>query len=113
MAPKKKATQKSSEKPATVPLQPLSDRVVIRPLSPEEMGTKTASGIIIPETEEERMTRGIVVAVGPGKYDDGELVPMSVNEGDRVLFNSKYDSVSIAGTQYFVISESNILAIIT
>lgn len=114
MAPKKKTAQKSSKKTATVPLQPLSDRVVIRPLSPEEMGTQTASGIIIPETAQEKATEGMVVAVGPGKYDDGELTPMTVAIGDRVIF-SKYgnEEVKVQGQDYFIVSESNILAIIT
>ncbi|XKT74132.1 MAG: co-chaperone GroES [Patescibacteria group bacterium UBA2163] len=113
MATKKKATKKDTGK-AAVPLKPLSDRVVIRPLLPEEMGTQTASGIIIPETAQEKATEGKVVAVGPGAYDDGASVPMTVAVGDRVLF-SKYgnEEVKVQGQEYFIVSESNILAIIT
>jgi len=92
---------------------PLADRVVVRPLSPEEMGTKTASGIIIPDTAQEKATEGVVIAVGPGRYDDGTLVPMSVSAGDRVIFGKYgHEEVKVQGQEYFIISESNILAII-
>lgn len=115
MAAKKKTAKKASKntKSSAVPLQPLADRVVVKPLSPEEMGTTTASGIIIPDTAQEKATEGTVVAVGPGKYDDGVLVPMSVSVGDRVMF-SKYghEEVKVGGAEYFIVSESNVLAII-
>ncbi|MBP9816936.1 MAG: co-chaperone GroES [Candidatus Pacebacteria bacterium] len=93
-------------------IEPLSDRVVVRPLSASE--TVSASGIIIPDTvNKEKPEQGTVVAVGPGKYDDGDLVPMTVKKGDVVLF-SKYgfDDVKIDGEEYYIISEANILAII-
>lgn len=93
---------------------PLGDRVVVRPLTPEEAGTVSASGIIIPDSaSKERPEQGVVVAVGAGKYDDGVLVPMTVKEGDRVVF-SKYgfDEVKISGETYVLVSESNILGII-
>ncbi|MBV9349500.1 MAG: co-chaperone GroES [Patescibacteria group bacterium] len=103
-----KASQKSE-----VPLHPLGDRVVVRPLSPEEMGMKTASGIIIPDTVKEKPEQGKVVAVGPGKYEEGMRVPMSVEVGDRVLFSKYgYDEVKVAGVEYYVVTESNILAIL-
>lgn len=93
---------------------PLGDRVVVRPLTPEEAGTVSASGIIIPDSaSKERPEQGVVVAVGGGKYDDGVLVPMTVKEGDRIVF-SKYgfDEVKISGDTYVIVSESNILGII-
>ncbi|NCN52341.1 co-chaperone GroES [Candidatus Parcubacteria bacterium] len=96
-------------------ITPLYDRVVVRPLSPEEAGTVSASGIIIPDTvSKEKPEQGIVVAAGPGKYDDGTLVPLTVKEGDRVLF-SKYgfDEVKVGGETYCIVAESNILGIIT
>lgn len=93
---------------------PLADRVVVTPLSGE--GTKTASGIIIPDTvSKEKPEQGIVVAVGEGRQlDDGSRLPMSVKEGDTVLF-TKYgpDEVTVDGKEYFILGESNILAIIT
>lgn len=109
--PKKKTAKKQVLK-ASVPLQPLSDRVIVKPLSASE-GTTTASGIIIPDTAKEKPEQGTVVAVGPGKYEDGTRIPPSVAVGDRVMF-SKYgfDQVKIEGVEYYVIAESNILAII-
>ena len=114
--------KKSSKKPSggaskgAVPVRPLGDRVVVKPLSPEEMGTTTASGIIIPDTAQEKPEQGTVVAVGDGKWnEDGDArIPVSVSVGDRVLF-SKYgfETVKIGGVEYYVISESNILAVIS
>ncbi len=114
MATKKKVvSKKTTAVKKIVPIQPLSDRVVVRPLSPEEMGTKTVSGIIIPDSAQEKASEGMVVAVGPGKYDDGTVVPMTVSVGDRVMF-SKYghEEVKIEGKEFFIVSESNILAIV-
>ena len=95
-------------------IRPLGDRVVIRPLSEEELGTRSPSGIIIPETVKgEKPEQGMVVAVGAGKYEDGERVPMQVSVGDRVVFSKYgYDEVKLGGEEYFIVSETNILAII-
>lgn len=97
-------------------IQPLGDRVVVRAMTEEEAGTKSASGIIIPDTvSKEKPEQGIVVAVGAGKWDeDGEKrIPMDVKEGDRVVFSKYgYDEVKVGGKEYFVVSESSILAII-
>ena len=97
-------------------LRPLGDRVIVEPLAEHERGKETKSGIFIPETtEKERSEQGVVVAVGPGKIaDDGKLVPMSVKVGDKVLF-TKYgpDEIKIEGKEYFILSESNVLAIIS
>lgn len=110
---KKKGSAGAPGKRGGASLAPLGDRVVIRPLSPEELGTTTASGIIIPDTAQEKATQGEVVAVGPGKYDDGALVPMTVSVGDTVLFSKYgYDEVKVGGVEYYVVSESNILAVI-
>lgn len=93
---------------------PLGERVLIKPKS-EGSSKKTASGIIIPETvNKEKPEQGVVVAVGSGRMaDDGTIIPLTVKKGDVVLF-SKYspDEVKIDGEEYFIISESNILAII-
>lgn len=94
-------------------IKPLGDRVLVEPLGDE--GKKTAGGIIIPDTiNKERGEQGKVIAVGAGKRgEDGKLVPLSVKKGDRIIF-SKYgpDEVKVGGKEYFIISESNILAII-
>ncbi len=94
-------------------LVPLGDRVVVVP-SEKDGEKKLASGIIIPETvDKEKPSKGEVVAVGQGKYDDGKRVPMQVKVGDTVLFSKYgYDEVKIEGQEYYIISESNILGII-
>lgn len=96
-------------------ISPLGDRVVVRPLTEDEAGTRSPAGIIIPDTvSKEKPEQGIVVATGPGKYDDGALIPMTVSVGDKVMF-SKYgfDEVKVGGKEYFIVSESSILAVIT
>lgn len=98
-------------------IKPLQDRVVVRRLTDEETGTKSASGIIIPDTvSKEKPEQGIVVAVGEGKWDeDGEKrMPMDVKVGDRIVF-SKYgfDEIKIAGDELFIVSASSILGIIS
>jgi chaperonin GroES len=105
-----------SEDTSKIAIRPLGDRVVVRPLTEEEAGTMSASGIIIPETvSKEKPEQGIVVAVGQGKWDeDGEKrIPMEVQVGNKVMF-SKYgfDEVKIEGKDYYIVSESSILAII-
>lgn len=92
-------------------IKPIGDRVLVRPGVEE---TKTASGIIIPDTVgKEKPERGTVVAVGEGRYDDGELVPMRVKVGDTVVFSKYgYDEVKIDGTEYYILKEDSILAVI-
>ncbi len=91
--------------------KPLSNHLFLEPLE-EEKATK--SGIVLPETaEKEKPTRGKVLAVGPGKMEKGERVPMSVKVGDTVLFK-KYgpDEVELDGKKYLVGDEDDILAVI-
>ncbi len=94
-------------------ISPLSDRIVVFPLAKEEA---TASGILIPDSaNRDKPEQGTVVAVGPGRYDDGDLLPMSVKIGDTVLF-SKYggfDEVKLDGKEYLIIAESSVLAIVS
>jgi len=97
------------------PIKPLGDRVVVRPLTEEELGTVSVSGIIIPDSaKEEKPEQGIVLATGPGKWDeDGEKrIPMEVKEGDRVVF-SKYgfDEVKFDKEKFFIVSEGSILGV--
>ncbi|HVV39001.1 MAG TPA: co-chaperone GroES [Candidatus Paceibacterota bacterium] len=96
-------------------MQPLNDRVLVRPLTAEEMGRTTASGIIIPETvDKKKPDQGMVVAVGPGKRNEkGERVALSVVPGDRVYFAKPWDEPQkIDGVEYYFISENDILAVI-
>jgi len=95
-------------------LRPLNDKVLIRPLSDDELGMKSASGIIIPETvDRNKADRGEVVAVGPGRWDeDGEKrIPLGVRVGDKVIFQWG-DKIEYRGTEYYLVSESNISAVI-
>ncbi len=95
---------------------PLGDRVLVKPLSREEAGHTTSFGIIIPDTVgKEKPEQGMVIAVGPGKCgDDNEIIPIGVEVGDKVMF-SKYgfDEIKIDGIEYYIVSESNILAVLT
>jgi chaperonin GroES len=91
-------------------LEPLDDRVVVKPSEEEQT---TASGIVIPDTAKEKPQEGEVVAVGPGRFEDGSRVPMDVKVGDRILY-SKYGGteVKVAGEEYLVLSARDILAIV-
>lgn len=97
-------------------IKPLADRVVVRPLTDEEAGSVSVSGIIIPDTaKKEKSEQGVVVAVGAGKWDeDGEKrLPLEVKVGDKVMFSKYgYDEIKLGDTEYYIVSESNILAII-
>lgn len=101
----------------TCPIKPLADRVVVRPLTDEEAGTVSASGIIIPDSAKtEKPEQGVVVAVGEGKWDeDGEKrVPMMVKEGERVVFTKYgYDEVKVKDQTYYIVGEGSILGVIT
>ena len=90
-------------------IRPLGDRVVIEVAEAE---TKTASGIILADTAKEKPMKGVVVAVGPGEYKDGNRVPMDVKIGDAVLY-SKYagTEVKVEGKNYLVVRQSDILAV--
>ena len=89
---------------------PLADRVVIRAL--EETETMRG-GLYIPDTAKEKPQQGEIIAVGPGKYEDGKLVPMGVKVGDKVLYG-KYSGteVTIDNEQYLILRESDVLAVI-
>jgi len=90
-------------------IEPLEDRVVIRPLDAEEI---TSSGLVIPDTAKEKPQEGEVLAVGPGRLDDnGKRIPVDVSTGDRVLY-SKYagTEVKIDGEELLVVPSRDILA---
>ena len=91
--------------------RPLHDRVVIRRVAQEE---KTAGGIIIPDTAKEKPQEGEVVAVGPGARDEqGEIVPLDVKPGDRILFGKwSGTEVKIDGEELLIMKESDIMGVI-
>lgn len=91
-------------------LKPLADRVVVRALEREE---KTASGIFLPDNAKEKPQEGEVVAVGPGRYEDGKRVALDVNVGDRIIF-SKYagTEIKVDNEEVLILRESDILGIV-
>jgi len=95
-----------------VNLQPLEDRIVVRPGESEEM---TASGLVIPDTAKEKPQQGEILAVGPGKRSDntGELIPMDVGVGDTVVY-SKYGGTEISsgGEDLLILTARDVLAIV-
>lgn len=97
-------------------IKPLADRVVVRPLTDEEAGNVSKSGIIIPDTaKKDKPEQGIVVAVGSGKWDeDGEKrIPMEVKVGDKVIFRTWGEATKLDDKEYWILSESDVLAIIS
>jgi chaperonin GroES len=91
--------------------RPLHDRVVVRRITAEE---KTAGGIIIPDTAQEKPQQGEVVAVGPGaRGDDNELIALDVKAGDRVLFGKwSGTEVKIDGEDLLIMKESDIMGVL-
>ena len=90
--------------------RPLHDRVVVKRLNAEE---KTASGIIIPDTAQEKPSQGEIVAVGPGGRDEaGKLIPLDVKVGDTVLFGKwSGTEVKIDGKELLIMKESDIMGV--
>ena len=89
---------------------PLSDRVVVRAMEETE---QMRGGLFIPDTAKEKPQQGEIIAVGPGKYEDGKLVPMTVKIGDKVLYG-KYSGteVTLDNEQFLILRESDVLAVI-
>ena len=94
-------------------IRPLEDRIVVRPEEGEET---TVSGIVIPDTAKEKPSEGTVLAVGPGKRSEtsGEVIPVDVKEGDRVLY-SKYGGteVKVEGEELLILSARDVLAVVS
>jgi chaperonin GroES len=95
----------------TVKVAPLADRVVVKPLEESE---QMRGGLYIPDTAKEKPQQGEIMAVGPGRFDEGARVPMDVKVGDKVLYG-KYSGteVTLDGDQYLILRESDVLAVIT
>lgn len=93
----------------TLKIEPLGDRVVVKPLEEEQ---KTKGGIILPDTAKEKPQRGVIEAAGPGKLGDkGNRIPMEVKKGDKVLYQ-KYTGTEIkeGDKEYLILRESDIIA---
>ena len=103
MAPATKSKSK-------VKIQPLADRVVIRPIEETE---EMKGGLYIPDTAKEKPQQGDIVAVGPGRVEKGDLVPMELKVGQKVLYG-KYSGteVTLGDSEYLIVKESDVLAVI-
>jgi chaperonin GroES len=91
-------------------LKPLGDKVVLRQQEAEE---KTQSGIILPDSAQEKPQAAVVVAVGPGKEEDGHKIEMQVKEGDKVIY-SKYSGTEVKydEEEYIIVSQKDIIAVV-
>jgi chaperonin GroES len=91
-------------------LEPLEDRIVVKPGEAEET---TVSGIVIPDTAKEKPQEGEVIAVGPGRFEEGNRVPVDVKVGDKVIY-SKYGGteVTVEGDDYLILSARDVLAVV-
>ena len=92
-------------------LQPLEDRIVVRPAEAEE---KTHSGLVIPDTAKEKPQQGEVLATGPGGRDDsGKLIPIDIKVGDKVLFGKwSGTEVKVDGEDVLIMKESDIMGVL-
>lgn len=89
-------------------LKPLGDRLIVQALDEEEV---TASGILLPDTAKEKPQKGKVLAVGDGKFEDGNRIPIDVSKGDEILY-SKYGGteIKVDNEELLVLRESDVLA---
>ncbi|HIH2763119.1 MAG TPA: co-chaperone GroES [Candidatus Azoamicus sp.] len=90
-------------------IRPLGDKIVIKRIDERT----TEGGIVIPDTIGNKSQKGIVIAVGPGKYEDGKLHKISLNQNDNIIFN-KYSGteITVKGKDYLIIKEDDVLAVI-
>jgi chaperonin GroES len=105
------SVQQLKQEGSTMKIRPLGDRILLKRIEEED---KSKGGIIIPDTAKEKPQEGKVVAVGNGRMlDDGKLVPLEVNKGDRVLFG-KYSGteVNLEGEEHLIVKEDDILGVI-
>jgi chaperonin GroES len=95
----------------SVTIKPLEDRIVVKALDAEQT---TASGLVIPDTAKEKPQEGEVLAVGPGRFEDGQRLPLDITVGDRVIY-SKYGGTEVKydGQEYLILSARDVLAIVT
>jgi chaperonin GroES len=91
-------------------IKPLEDRIVVAVLEIEQT---TASGIVIPDTAKEKPQEGLVLAVGPGRFENGERLPLDIAEGDTVIF-SKYGGTEVkyGADEFLILSARDVLAVV-
>ena len=93
-----------------IAIRPLEDRIVVKPLEAEQT---TASGLVIPDTAKEKPQEGRVLAVGPGRFEEGQRLPLDVKVDDVVLY-SKYGGTEVkyGGEEYLILSARDVLAVV-
>jgi chaperonin GroES len=109
--PKSKNLERREDKIMAVKIKPLHDRVLVKRLEEEE---KSKGGIIIPDTAKEKPMEGKIMAVGKGRFlESGEIQPLDVKVGDKILFN-KYSGteIKIGGEEHLILKEDEVLGII-
>ena len=111
----KKSSQKTPKKVSSFGIQPIGDKVLVKP---REVDEKSPSGIIIPDTvKKEKMMKGVVVAIGTGRVSEsGAHIPLSVSVGDTIYFSRGWDEEGSKfpwkGDEYYLVAESDIKAVI-
>lgn len=100
----------ATKRKSKIKIRPLGDRVVVRALEETE---QMRGGLYIPDTAKEKPQQGEIVAVGPGRFEKGERVPMDVKVGQKVLYG-KYTGteVTVDDQEYLIIKESDVLAVV-
>jgi chaperonin GroES len=111
LVPLNEDSSMATKNAAPVKVGPLADRVVVRSL---EATGQTRGGLFIPDSAKEKPQHGEILAVGPGRFDEGKRVPMDVRVGDRVLFG-KYSGTEVVvdGESLLILRESDVLAVLT
>ena len=94
----------------SVTIKPLEDRILVKTLEAEQT---TASGLVIPDTAKEKPQEGEVLAVGPGRFEEGQRLPLDISVGDKVIY-SKYGGTEVKydGQEYLILSARDVLAIV-
>ncbi|HEY5136134.1 MAG TPA: co-chaperone GroES [Candidatus Nanopelagicales bacterium] len=94
----------------SVTIKPLEDRILVKTVEAEQT---TASGLVIPDTAKEKPQEGEVLAVGPGRFEDGQRLPLDIQVGDKVIY-SKYGGTEVKydGQEYLLLSARDVLAVV-
>ncbi len=94
----------------SVTIKPLEDRILVKSVDAEQT---TASGLVIPDTAKEKPQEGEVLAVGPGRFEDGQRLPLDIKVGDKVVY-SKYGGTEVKynGEEYLILSARDVLAVL-
>ncbi|HEY5031062.1 MAG TPA: co-chaperone GroES [Actinomycetes bacterium] len=94
----------------SVSIKPLEDRILVKSVEAEQT---TASGLVIPDTAKEKPQEGEVLAVGPGRFEDGQRLPLDIKVGDKVIY-SKYGGTEVKynGEEYLILSSRDVLAVL-